>query len=394
MGRRRRRRRRRGRERKTIEDARSRSRARGHRRRLRKSTPRHLTRHISARRVCVFSSDPLRDLADLGRASPAVVVKSARGWWAGRLCEDGGAGGDGAGGAHCDGESGAMGGHDRVARGCLLDAAPAREEALQRCLPRGRLPVAPLALPSRQRGGGPEEPGPGGAVPGGGGRWVRARGMAPTRRLQARDMPRGAREPRNPARDRRDGRRHPTQSPRVSRAAPRAEISRARAPSRRSDRSHRIRGFPSNRPRPSTPSWKSPEDLDPPRPTPTTDPRNHSAEPPGGRRLPAPRVARSTLTSSNPLAHAPHPSHSSIPRSLAGPVSLGVAQRDARVQLGHERRHVGFLAVFHPPPPRIGPRFPRRRRGDRPRIRPRQLAPRRRHGGSRRVHQDDPPRSA
>lgn len=230
MGRRRRRRRRRGRERKTIEDARSRSRARGHRRRLRKSTPRHLTRHISARRVCVFSSDPLRDLADLGRASPAVVVKSARGWWAGRLCEDGGAGGDGAGGAHRDGESGAMGGHDRVARGCLLDAAPAREEALQRCLPRGRLPVAPLALPSRQRGGGPEEPGPGGAVPGGGGRWVRARGMAPTRRLQARDMPRGAREPRNPARDRRDGRRHPTQSLAFP-ARRRAPRSPARAPS-------------------------------------------------------------------------------------------------------------------------------------------------------------------
>ena len=135
-----------------------------------------------------------------------------------------------------------------------------------------------------------------------------------------------------------------------------------------------------------------------PRPTPT-DPDDGPTQPlrraPGRQsRLPAPRVARSTLTSSTPLAHAPHPSHSSIPRSLAGPVSLGVAQRDARVQLGHERRHVGFLAVFHPPPPRIGPWFPRRRRGDRPRIRPRQLAPRRRHGGSRRVHQDDPPRSA
>ena len=277
-----------------------------------------------------------------------------------------------------------------MARGCLLDAAPAREEALQRCLPRGRLPVAPLALPSRQRGGGPEEPGPGGAVPGGGGRWVRARGMAPTRRLQARDMPRGAREPATPraTAETADDTRHNSRFPR---GAAHRDLPRARPrPSFRSITPHT--GLPIE----PTPSLDAILEVSGrPRPTPThpdDGPTQPPAEPRAASRLPAPRCAFDLAPST--LAHAPHPSHSSIPRSLAGPVSLGVAQRDARVQLGHERRHVGFLAVFHPPPPRIGPRFPRRRRGDRPRIRPRQLAPRRRHGGSRRVHQDDPPRSA
>ena len=71
--------------------------------------------------------------------------------------------------------------------------------------------------------------------------------------------------PETPARDRRDGRRHPTQSLAFPARRRAPEISRARAPARRSDRSDRPRGFPSNPPRPSTPPRGFPEDPDPPR---------------------------------------------------------------------------------------------------------------------------------
>ena len=283
--------------------------ARGHRRRLRKSTPRHLTRQISARRVCVFSSDPLR----------ASGGRRRRSWSKAR------AAGGLAGSARME-EPEEMEPEELIAmanRERWVGMTEWRVDAFSTLHQRGkkhysdvfRVGDCPWRLSLYPRGNaavGPKnrdqvalylEAADAGSAPEG---WRRHVDFKLEICHEVRANPATPRATAETA----DDTRH---NPRVSRAAPRAEISRARAPPvvpidhTAYGASHRTDPVPRRHPGSLRKTSTHP---DPPRR------RTHATTPPSpGRqsRLPAPRVARSTLTSSTPSLTRPIPR---IPRFL------------------------------------------------------------------------------